>query len=90
MLSIELFIYYLLAINILTFVMYGMDKLRAKRGWWRTPESTLLLLAFIGGSIGAWLGMIVWRHKTRHWKFRIGVPLILIIHISLILLILHL
>lgn len=90
MLSVELFIYYILAINILTFVMYGMDKLRAKRGWWRTPESTLLLLAFIGGSIGAWLGMIVWRHKTRHWKFRIGVPLILIIHISLILLILHL
>ena len=66
---------YLIAINLLAFVIYGNDKRKARKNKWRTPESTLLMLAFIGGAYGAWLGMRVFRHKTRHLKFRILVPL---------------
>ena len=75
---------YLLAINVATFLVYGIDKLKAKRAKWRIPEATLLLLAAVGGSIGAWLGMKVWHHKTLHMKFRYGVPLILLMQIALI------
>lgn len=74
--------YYLIAINTITFLVYGLDKLKAKKEKWRIPESTLLLLAIIGGSIGAWLGMKVWHHKTMHKKFKYGVPLIIIIQFS--------
>ena len=56
----------LLVINVITFVVYGIDKLKAKKHWWRISEATLLLLAAAGGSIGAWLGMKVWHHKTMH------------------------
>ena len=69
---------YLAVINVVTFFMYGADKWKAKRSKWRIPEATLLLMAVIGGSIGAWSGMKVWHHKTLHKKFRYGVPLILI------------
>jgi len=85
MFYIELFIYYLLAINVVTFIIYGIDKLKAKKGLWRIPETTLLMLAMVGGSIGAWCGMMVWRHKTKHLKFKIGVPVILIIQIALLI-----
>ena len=78
MFYIELFIYYIIAINVITFIVYGIDKLKAKKGWWRIPEATLLLLAAIGGSIGAWCGMMLFRHKTKHWKFKLGVPMIFI------------
>ena len=73
----------LLLINLFAFVLYGIDKAKAKRGAWRIPEATLLLVAFLGGSFGALLGMEVFRHKTRHLKFRILVPLFLILHIAL-------
>ena len=61
-------LYYLLVINILTFAVYGIDKRKAKQGSWRISEATLLMLAVIGGTIGALLGMQVWRHKTKHKK----------------------
>ncbi len=78
-------IYYLLAINAVAFFSYGIDKLKARKGWWRIPEATLLLLAIIGGSIGAWLGMKVWHHKTMHKKFRYGLPLIILLQLSAVL-----
>ena len=76
---------YLAVINVVTFLMYGIDKWKAKKSKWRIPEATLLMMAVIGGSIGAWLGMKVWHHKTLHKKFRYGVPLILIAQIALLL-----
>ena len=78
-------LYYLAAINVITFIAYGIDKLKAKKGKWRIPESTLLLLAIVGGSIGAWMGMKVWHHKTMHKKFKYGVPLIIAVQIGLCL-----
>ena len=80
-------LYYLIVINIVTFLVYGMDKLKAKQGSWRISEATLLILAIIGGSIGALLGMKAWRHKTQHKKFKYGLPLILLAQIVLIYLI---
>ena len=77
-------LYYLIVINIVTFLVYGIDKWKAKQGSWRISEATLLILTVIGGSIGALLGMKVWRHKTMHKKFKYGLPLILIIQIILI------
>ena len=77
-------IYYLGLINIISFMVYGIDKLKAKQGKWRIPEATLLLLAIIGGSIGAWCGVKVWHHKTLHKKFRYGIPLIIAIQIAMI------
>ena len=75
---------YLLAINVAAFLVYGIDKLKAKHAKWRISEATLLLLAAVGGSIGAWLGMKVWHHKTLHMKFRYGVPLNILLQIALI------
>ncbi|MBR4926337.1 MAG: DUF1294 domain-containing protein [Prevotella sp.] len=82
-------VYYLICINILTFLVYGIDKWKARNDKWRISEATLLLLAVIGGSIGAWAGMSVWHHKTLHKKFRYGVPLILIIQVALIIYMLY-
>lgn len=79
-----LLIYYLLGINGVTFALYGIDKLKSKKGWWRIPEKTLLLFAIIGGSVGALCGMRLFHHKTKHKKFYLGVPIILAIQIALI------
>ena len=76
-------VYILIGINVLTFIVYGIDKWKAKHGSWRISEATLLLLAIIGGSIGALLGMKVWHHKTMHKKFKYGLPVILLAHIAL-------
>ena len=62
----EALLYYLIVINIATFLVYGIDKWKAKQGSWRISEATLLILAVIGGSIGALLGMKIWHHKTMH------------------------
>ena len=75
---------YLAVINVVTFFMYGVDKWKAKKSKWRIREAALLGLAVLGGSIGAWLGMKVWHHKTLHKKFRYGVPAIIIVQLSLI------
>ena len=77
-------LYYLIAINVITFLTYGFDKFKAKKGKWRIPESSLLLLAIIGGSIGAWFGIKVWHHKTLHKKFKYGIPLIVIAQIAIV------
>lgn len=76
---------YLLVINIFTFSVYGADKRRAQSGRWRVPERTLLGLAVIGGSLGAWLGMKTFHHKTQKPKFYIGVRIILLIHVILLM-----
>ena len=82
----NVFPYYLIFINIVTFLVYGIDKWKAKQGSWRISEATLLMLAVIGGTIGALLGMQVWRHKTMHKKFKYGIPLILVVQIVIVLL----
>lgn len=63
---------YLLLVNVVTFFTYGIDKYKAKKGKWRISEATLLLMAFLDGSIGAWLGMKAFHHKTMHKKFYMG------------------
>ena len=75
---------YLAVINVVTFFMYGIDKWKAKNSKWRIRETALLGLAVLGGSIGAWLGMKVWHHKTQHKKFKYGVPAIIIVQLALI------
>jgi uncharacterized membrane protein YsdA (DUF1294 family) len=82
----EVLLYYLIGINIVTFFVYGIDKFKAKKGRWRISEATLLMLAVVGGSVGAWLGMKVWHHKTMHKKFKYGLPLILLAQLALVLL----
>ena len=106
----QLILIYLIAMNVVTFFMYGIDKAASKRGQsqtrlsyaereqarpkvkfkakrskWRISEATLLGMAVIGGSIGAWLGMRVWHHKTMHKKFQFGIPLILIIQLAIVI-----
>lgn len=81
-------ILYLVAINIITFIIYGIDKYKSQHQRWRIKEFTLMLLAAIGGSIGALLAMTTFRHKTKHAKFYIGVPFILIIQIVIAIMIL--
>ena len=76
-------LFLLIAVNLVSFALYGLDKLKAKKGLWRIRESTLLLVAALGGSVGALLGMEVFRHKTKHWSFKLLVPLFLILHIAL-------
>ena len=74
----------ILILNVVTFFVYGIDKFKAKKSLWRIPESTLLILAALGGSVGAYLGMKVWHHKTLHKKFSLGVPAILLLHLALL------
>ena len=72
-------IIYLITINIITFITYGIDKAKARKGAWRIPEKTLIGLAVAGGSIGALAGMSFFHHKTRKPLFKIGIPVILLI-----------
>lgn len=81
---VEIIKNYLIITNIVTFLVYGLDKWKAKKSKWRIREAALLGLAVLGGSIGAWLGMKVWHHKTMHKKFRYGIPAIIIIQLILI------
>ena len=79
---LPLFLIYLLAVNVMTFLLFGLDKHKAKRRKWRISEATLLTMAVIGGSIGAWGGMRIWHHKTLHKKFKFGIPSILILQLA--------
>ena len=80
--DLKIILLYLFAINIVAFFAFGIDKLKAKRDKWRIPESALLSMAVLGGSIGALAGMKVWRHITLHDKFRIGIPVIIALQIA--------
>lgn len=76
---------YIIAVNLVTFVTYGIDKYKSIKRKWRISEATLLTMAVIGGSIGAWTGMKVWRHKTMHKKFTIGIPIVFVIHLFIVI-----
>ena len=71
---------YLFLLNLAGLLAMGVDKYRAKRHAWRIPEANLFLISLLGGSIGTWAGMYLFRHKTKHWSFVIGMPLICIVH----------
>ena len=74
--------FYLATVNIIGFALFGIDKQRAVRHAWRIKESTLFITAIIGGSVGCIIGMQVFRHKTKHMKFIVGMPMILILQIA--------
>lgn len=76
---------YLGVVNIIGFGMMGIDKNRARRKAWRIPEAHFFLVALIGGSIGTTVGMYVFRHKTKHWYFSVGMPVILAVQIALVI-----
>ncbi len=69
--------------SLAAFIAMGADKRRARRGLWRVPEATLFLFALLGGALGATLGMHIFHHKTKHWYFRWGLPLILLAQVAL-------
>ncbi len=73
---------YLQLVNLAAFAAFGIDKHKARKNRWRIPEATLMTLAVIGGSIGALAGMYLFRHKTRHYKFTVGIPAILLLQIG--------
>lgn len=75
---------YLTIVNIIAFIVYGVDKWKARKNQWRIAEKKLLFLAIIGGSVGALAGMYIFHHKTLHKKFTVGVPVILILQIIFI------
>lgn len=81
----ELALLWLLGWNLAAFALMGVDKAKARRGRWRVPEKTLFLSALLGGSVGAMLGMSLFRHKTRHRSFRLGMPLILCLQVLALL-----
>ena len=76
-----------LVMNILAFTLMGQDKAKAKRGAWRIPEATLFLVTALMGGLGGTAGMFFFRHKTKHWYFRIGFPLLLAVQIVLLVLV---
>ena len=84
----KLILLYLLIVNALGFLLMLVDKRKAQKNLWRIPESTLFLIAAIGGSIGSLAGMYKFRHKTKHWQFVIGMPAILILQLALVYLLL--
>ena len=84
---ISILLFYLLIVNAAGFILMLVDKIKAKKNLWRIPEATLFLVAAIGGSIGSLLGMYTFRHKTKHIKFTLGMPLILALQILAVVLI---
>ena len=80
----EIFIIYLIIANAIGFFVMKMDKERAKAKGWRISEKALFGIAILGGSIGTWVGMYIFHHKTKHWYFRIGMPIIAIVQVVLL------
>ena len=83
--SFKVITFYLILINVTAFLLMGYDKHNAKKGKWRVPESRIFLAAAIGGSVGVWLGMQQFHHKTLHKKFKYGIPAIFLAQIFLII-----
>lgn len=83
--AVEIIAIYLVAINILGFVLMGVDKWKAKSRKWRIPEASLFFVAILGGSVGSIIGIYTFRHKTKHKKFTIGMPIILVIQVALVI-----
>lgn len=83
--SFDIIILYAVAVNVVSFIVMGVDKRKAIKRAWRIPESTLFVLAIIGGSLGSVIGMHLFHHKTRHWYFLYGMPVILALQVILIL-----
>lgn len=78
----EVVLIYLLIVNAVGFLLMTVDKYKAKKNLWRIPESTLMTVALIGGSVGSLMGMYTVRHKTKHLKFTVGIPVILVLQIA--------
>lgn len=83
--SLTLLIIYIAAVNIIGFALMGIDKRKARKGAFRIPEATLFAFALIGGSLGSTIGMFAFKHKTKHWYFKFGLPLIIVIQVALVL-----
>lgn len=81
----EIVLWYLLMINLFTMYTFFLDKSKAKNKKWRIKERTLFLLSVFGGSIGAILGMKLFKHKTKHWYFKYGIPIILMMQVILVI-----
>lgn len=79
----KLAVIYLGIINVLAFVVYGIDKYRARKNLSRVSEFNLLVLAIVGGSVGAWAAMYIFRHKTKHLKFALGLPIVFVVQVAL-------
>ena len=86
---VTLLLIYFISVNIIDLFLMGLDKYKAKKYLWRIPESTLFIIAIIGGSIGCIIGMYAFRHKTRHWYFVYGMPAILFVQAAILLVILY-
>lgn len=74
---------YILIMNIIGFLIMGIDKAKAKKNAWRIPEKAFFIVSLLGGGLGSWFGMYTFRHKTRHWYFVIGIPAIAIIELGI-------
>ncbi len=87
--ELQIILIYMAMISIIGFIAMGTDKAKAKRNAWRVSEKTLLGLAVIGGGVGVWLGMEIFRHKTKHWYFKYGVPFITLLELAAVFYMLH-
>ena len=86
---ISIVVGYLVLMNLIGFMMMGIDKARAVKRLWRIPESTLFIIDILGGSLGSIFGMRVFHHKTRHWYFAYGMPAILLVQIAIVIALIH-
>ena len=87
--TVKILLWYFLAVSLLSVIVTAADKLKARRGEWRVPENTLMLLAALGGSAAMYAVMLLIRHKTRHVKFMLGIPLIMALQVPVVLWILR-